>query len=178
MTKTQYYRLDHGSSAVESLDAATTEDDAISEQNEVEEQDSEEEGIREELTAAEIVQAGVTHGRIELDNVPIDHGELDEAEELLIHRFAQGGCHCTFGSNQSACCSIITADHYQSIRCQMLELTHDELDLVVMGQVMAGCFSGGTLCSSWTGTRQNLHGVLSQWHTDLQEDLSLPPLHE
>ena len=26
----------------------------------------------------------------------------------------------------------------------MLELTHDELDLVVMGQVMAGCFSGET----------------------------------
>jgi hypothetical protein len=24
----------------------------------------------------------------------------------------------------------------------MAELTHDELDLVVMGQVMAGCFSG------------------------------------
>ena len=24
----------------------------------------------------------------------------------------------------------------------MLELTHDELDLVVIGQVMAGCFSG------------------------------------
>ena len=26
----------------------------------------------------------------------------------------------------------------------MLELTHDELDLVVIGQVMAGCFSGET----------------------------------
>ena len=26
----------------------------------------------------------------------------------------------------------------------MAELTHDELDLVVMGQVMAGCFSGET----------------------------------
>ena len=118
---------------MESLDVATTEDDASSKQNEVEEQDSEKEGIREELTAAEIVQTGGTHGHIELDNVPIDHGELDEAEELLIQRFAQGGCHCTFSSNQSACCSTITADHYQSIRCQVLELTHDELDLVVMG---------------------------------------------
>ncbi|MCG8625844.1 MAG: hypothetical protein MJE68_28090 [Proteobacteria bacterium] len=26
----------------------------------------------------------------------------------------------------------------------MAELSHDELDLVVMGQVMAGCFSGKT----------------------------------
>ena len=28
------------------------------------------------------------------------------------------------------------------MRCQMAELTHDELHLVIMGQVMAGCFSG------------------------------------
>ena len=34
-----------------------------------------------------------------------------------------------------------SADHFRSVRCQMTELTHDELDLVVMGQVMAGCFS-------------------------------------
>jgi len=30
------------------------------------------------------------------------------------------------------------------VRCQVAELTHDELDLVVMGQVMAGCFAGET----------------------------------
>ena len=94
MTKTQYYKLDHDSSAVESVDAAATEDEPSSEQNEIEEEDSEEERTCEELTATEIMQA---HGCIELDSVPIDHRELDEAEELLI---------------QSPCCSTITADYY------------------------------------------------------------------
>ena len=41
MTKTQYYKLDHDSSTVDSFDAATTEDDASSEQNEMVEKDSE-----------------------------------------------------------------------------------------------------------------------------------------
>ena len=50
-----------------------------------------EEGTREELTAVEIVQAGVTQGRIELDSV--HHRGLDEAEELLIQRSV---CHCMF----------------------------------------------------------------------------------
>ena len=103
-----------------------------------------EEEVREEPSAAEIVHAGITRGRIEVESVPIDLRELDEAEEQLIQKFARDGCHCTFGANQSPCCSTITADHYQSIRCQMMELTHDELDLVVMGQVMAGCYSGET----------------------------------
>ena len=80
--------------------------------------------------------------------MPIDHGELDEAEELLIQRFAQGDCHYTSGSNHSPRRSTITADHYRSIRCQILEPTHDELDPVVMGQVMAGFFSGETSAHS------------------------------
>ena len=135
------YNMGINSSAVDGLDAATTQDDAGSEQDETEE---EEEVTLEESTAAEIVHAGVTQGRIELDSMPIDHRELDEAEEHLIQRFTQSGCHCVLGSNQNPCCSTITADHYRSVHCQMLELTHDELDLVVMGQVMAGCFSAET----------------------------------
>ena len=37
----------------------------------------------------------------------------------------------------------ITTEHYRLMWCEMAELTHDELDLVVTGQVMAGCFTGG-----------------------------------
>ena len=100
--------------------------------------------MHDEPTAAEIVQAGIARGRIEMESVPIDIRELDEAEEQLIQKFARDRCHCAFGTNQSPCCSTITADHYRSVRCQMTELTHDKLDLVVMGQVMAGCYSGET----------------------------------
>ena len=63
-------------------------------------------------------------------------------EEELIQKFAQDGCKCDFGSNKSPCCTTISLEHFRSVRCQMAELTNDELDLVVMGQVMAGCFTG------------------------------------
>ena len=36
-------------------------------------------------------------------------------------------------------------DNFRSVGCKMAEMTHDELDLVVMGQVVAGCFSAETL---------------------------------
>ena len=41
----------------------------------------------------------------------------------------------------------------QPICCQMLELTHNELDI----------------CSLWIGKRQYVHDTSSQWHTDLQD---------
>ena len=75
---------------------------------------------------------------------PIDRRDLDEAEEQLIQQFAQDGCKCDLGPNKSPCCTTITVDYFRSVRCQMLELTHDKLDLVVMGQMMAGCFSRET----------------------------------
>ena len=76
--------------------------------------------------------------------IPVDQREIDEAEERLVQQFAQDGCKCDLGPDRSPCCTTITVEQYRSVRCQMLELTHDELDLVVMGQVMAGCFSGET----------------------------------
>ena len=90
------------------------------------------------------MQAGVARGQLDKDTLPIDRRDLDEAEEQLIQQFAQDGCKCDLGPNKSPCCTFITVDHFRSVRCQMLELTHDELDLVVMGQVMAGCFSRET----------------------------------
>ena len=94
-------------------------------------------------TAAEIVQAGVARGQLD-ETVSIDQCAVDEAKEQLIEQFAQDGCKCDLGPIRSPCCTTIIVAHYRSVRCQMLELTHDELELVVMGQVMAGCFSGET----------------------------------
>ena len=90
------------------------------------------------------MQTGVATGQInpEATSVPVDRRNLDEAEEQLILQFSQDGCKCDLGPNKSTCCTTISVEHFRSVRCQMLELTHDELDLVVMGQVLAGCFSG------------------------------------
>ena len=108
------------------------------------EDEDEEEPVREEPTAAEIVQAGVAQGQLDVASVPIDQRELDVMEEQLIQEFVREGCKCDLGPNRSPCSSSITIDHFRSVRCQMADLTHDELDLVVMGQVMAGCFSAVT----------------------------------
>jgi len=74
----------------------------------------------------------------------VDQHELDVIEEQLIHDFVQDGCKCDLGPNHSPCSTSITVDHFRSVCCQMADLTHDKLDLVVMGQVMAGCFSADT----------------------------------
>ena len=108
----------------------------------VEDDEDEEEEPVKEPTAAEIVCAGVARGQLDKETVPIDQRQLDEAEEQLIQQFAVDGCKCDLEPNRTPCCTSITVEHYRSMCCQMAELTHDELDLVVMGQVMAGCFSG------------------------------------
>ena len=131
-------------------------------EEEHEEDDEEEEPAREELTAEEIVQAGVAGGQLDVASVPIDQHELDVKEEQLIQAFVRDGCKCDLGPNHSPCSTSITVDHYRSVRCQMADLEHNELDLVVMGQVMAGCFSAETFrkqerstCRSFTVFHHN-----------------------
>ena len=118
------------------------------------------------------MQAGVARGQLDKDTLPIDRCDLDEAEEQVIQQFAQDGCKCDLGPNKSPCCTTIIVDHFRCVRCQMLELTHDELDLVVMGQVMAGCFSRKT---PWAAEGQIVHHVLPQWRKNLPKDVPLPP---
>ena len=79
-----------------------------------------------------------------MTTVPIDQRDLDVTEEQLIQEFIRDGCKCDLGPSRTPCSSSITADHLRAVRCQKADLTHDELDLVVMGQVMAGCFSSQT----------------------------------
>lgn len=98
--------------------------------------DNEEE--EEELTADEVVQS------TSFSFVTTDGRELDIAEEAIIQHFSKNGCACNLRPNKSPCCQGITFEHYRSLRCQMSELTNDELDLVVIGQVMAGSFQAST----------------------------------
>ena len=102
--------------------------------------------MRQEPTAAEIVQAGVARGQLDVASVTTDQRQVDVTEEWLIQEFVGEGCKCDLGPNRSPCSTSITVNYFRSVRCQMAELTHDELDLVVMSQVMAGCFSMETFC--------------------------------
>ena len=100
----------------------------------------EEEPARADPTTVEIMLAGVAQGQLDVTTVPIDQRDLDVTEEQLVQEFVRDGCKCDLGPSRTPCSSSITVNHLQAVRCQMADLTHDELDLVVMGQVMAGCF--------------------------------------
>ena len=76
-------------------------------------EEDEEEPV-EKPTAAEVVQAGVAWGQLD-ETVPIDRRKLDDTEERVIQQFAQDGCKCDFGPNQSPCCTTITVDHFRSV---------------------------------------------------------------
>ena len=43
--------------------------------------------------------------------------------------------------------SLFSADHYLSVRGALIEMTHDELDLFVMEQIMANCFVSSSALS-------------------------------
>ena len=51
--------------------------------------------------------------------------------------FADIGYTCEFGPHKSPSCKLFSADHYGGV---LVEITHDELDLFMMGQIMANCF--------------------------------------
>ena len=40
---------------------------------------------------------------------------------------------------------LFPVEHYQSMRSTFTEMSHDELDLIVMGQIMAHCYQSATL---------------------------------
>ncbi len=130
-----------------------------------------EENNNSELSAEEIVQSGFSEGTsMEENNISelsadeivqsrfseflpmhVDDSEEDAKEEMLIQKFVENGCGCNLGSSKNQCSYNITINHFREVRYNMAELTHDELDVVIMGQVMAGTFQESTFRSE---TRQ------------------------
>ena len=74
----------------------------------------EEEPVHADPTAAEIVQAGVAQGQLDVTTVPIDQRDLDVTEEQLIQEFVRDGCKCDLGPSRSSCSSSITVDHLRA----------------------------------------------------------------
>ncbi len=93
-----------------------------------------------EVTASEIVNASYVSVS-QLNSMEFaDERAVDKAENASIVKFYENGCNnCHYGDDNGPCCASMSVDHYHTVRCQMQDLTHDELDLVVMGQIMAGC---------------------------------------
>lgn len=69
--------------------------------------------------------------------VTVSMRQIDNHEEERVRQFGCQGCSCKNGPNNSPCCLLFSVSYYQSLRDTLSEMTHDELDLLVMGQVMA-----------------------------------------
>lgn len=100
-------------------------------------------------TADEIVSASLLSGALsDACDIEIEVRPLDVEEEELIKTFIDRGCSCDLGPHKTPCCKSFSVDHYLSLRCAFAEMTHDELDMIVMGQVMATCHLSSTAESS------------------------------
>lgn len=69
-------------------------------------------------------------------SVVVEIDDADDAEERRIARFMAGGCSCKL-ANGEPCHKSFSPLTYRAMRDECRALTHDELDLVVMGQLRA-----------------------------------------
>ena len=65
--------------------------------------------------------------------VDVEKREIDVKEEERVLLFSTEGCGC-----HKLCWKQFSAEHYGEMRNNMAQLEHDALDLVIMGQIMAG----------------------------------------
>ena len=71
--------------------------------------------------------------------------EFDDKESDLFKEFVSRGCSCDFEPRKTPCSILFPLEYYQSLRATFTEMSNDELDLLVMGQIMTHCYQSNTL---------------------------------
>ena len=89
------------------------------------------------LSAEEIVDAAVF--LTDASDVSVVMRSVETKEEELVTTYGDHGCTCDLGPHKTPCCKLL------SLRCAFAEMTHDELDLFVTGQIMANCFQSPSI---------------------------------
>ena len=140
-------------------DSVEGEEDLIEEADEPEDNNPQ--------TAEEIVPANLLSGSLtDVCDVSVTMRSFDTEEEQLVKTFADHGCTCEFGPHKSPCCKLFSADHYLSVCGALIEMSHDELDLFVMGQIMANCFVSSLVPSHHSSPteKREIHNVMQFYH--------------
>lgn len=78
------------------------------------------------------------------DEVTISSLPTDEAERELISHFWTSGCGCNKVSGKP-CRSQFSLEYLTFVRESCLELSHSELDMAIMGQLVAGMNTSSTV---------------------------------
>ena len=71
-------------------------------------------------------------------DVGIEERQVDIDERASVTALLEATCGCKKGNSSRPCSAQFTSDHVLSVRASCSELTRSELDMVVMGQLMAG----------------------------------------
>ena len=67
----------------------------------------------------------------------VEDRQLDIDEQDTVCKFVTATCGCNKGSQSRACSLKFTADYILSVRASCAELAHHELDMAIMGQLLA-----------------------------------------
>ena len=81
-----------------------------------------------------------------------DPAHAEEEEVLRVQGFVSQGCSCTL-YNGGQCSARFNLDQYLEFRGQCQELTRQELDMAVLGQIAASTFTSETPVRSPTQNR-------------------------
>lgn len=76
------------------------------------------------------------------DVVECDLREEDIEEDSVLSRFLESTCGCKLGMNKVACSSTLSSVECIEFRNNCYQLSHDELDLVILSQIQSHYFMG------------------------------------
>ena len=83
------------------------------------------------------LSTSIATGEVELEAIVVDTDETSDSEERRVAQFAADGCSCNLGVKGSPCHQLFSATQYREMRDECRELSREELDLVVMGELRA-----------------------------------------
>ena len=94
----------------------------------------------------------------------VEIDESDDQEEARIARYLAGGCSCQHGPKSTPCHKLFSAAQYREMRDECRELSRDELDLVVMGQLRALTLRDPVTQRATTRVRSNAQFLFGGHH--------------
>ena len=63
--------------------------------------------------------------------------DIDKREEDILDWYSSQGCSCSLGQDDSPCFAQFSRDHYATMREDCAQLTREEKNILIMGQIMA-----------------------------------------
>ena len=87
-------------------------------------------------TVREAVELVATGG-VDLGAIVLDIDEVWDSEESKIAQFVASGCSCNLGPHNSPCHRLFSSAQYREMRDECRELSKEEHDLVLMGELRA-----------------------------------------